>query len=147
MSTKDQPSLGRLVAVHPITPASLQRAVFIAVLSFLFFLAMLFAYYVRQSMGYFLLATAFLVVYLVMMFSIFMQRKSAVSVHERGFRYRNNAVGYGEVGRVSDTGDVILNDRRKIALPTSVVDHDRLVSELRAGVEQANSNPQRDFVS
>ncbi len=57
-------------------PAQLQRAVFIAVLSFLFFLAMMFAYYIRQSALYFLLATAFLIIYLITMVSFVRLRKS-----------------------------------------------------------------------
>ena len=55
---------------HP--PAA---AAFIAVLSFLFFLAMMFAYYIRQSMLYFLLATAFLIVYIITMISLFRLRR------------------------------------------------------------------------
>ncbi|MEO6654613.1 MAG: hypothetical protein ABIO36_00875 [Pyrinomonadaceae bacterium] len=50
-------------------PAQLQRAVFIAVLSFLFFLAMMLVFYIRQSPFYFLLATAFLIIYLITMIS------------------------------------------------------------------------------
>ena len=61
----------------PIAPAQLQRAVFIAVLSFLFFLAMMFAYYIRQSALYFLLASAFLVIYLVTMISFVRLRRKA----------------------------------------------------------------------
>lgn len=60
----------------PISPTQLQRAVFIAVLSFLFFLAMMFAYYIRQSALYFLLATAFLFVYIVTMISFVKLRRS-----------------------------------------------------------------------
>jgi hypothetical protein len=56
-------------------PAVIQRAVFIAVLSFLFFLAMMFAYYIRQSVVYFLLATAFLIVYIVTMISFVRLRR------------------------------------------------------------------------
>lgn len=56
--------------------AQLQRAVFIAVLSFLFFLAMMFAFYLRQSILYFLLATAFLFVYIVTMISFVRLRRS-----------------------------------------------------------------------
>ena len=59
----------------PVSPAHLQRAVFIAVLSFMFFLAMMFAFYIRQSILYFLLATAFLIVYIVTMISILKLRK------------------------------------------------------------------------
>ncbi len=58
-----------------MAPAQTQRAAFIAVLSFLFFLAMMFAYYIRQSMLYFLLATAFLIIYFVMMFSFVRLRR------------------------------------------------------------------------
>ena len=57
------------------SPAQLQRAAFIAVLSFLFFLAMMFTYYLRQSLLYFLLATAFLVVYVITMISLFRLRR------------------------------------------------------------------------
>lgn len=58
-----------------VTPAVLQRAVFIAVLSFLFFLAMMFAFYIRQSMVYFLLATAFLIIYVFTMISFVRLRR------------------------------------------------------------------------
>lgn len=58
------------------SPSQLQRAIFIAVLSFLFFLAMMFAYYIRQSALYFLLATAFLFVYIVTMISFVRLRRS-----------------------------------------------------------------------
>jgi len=61
----------------PLPPAQLQRAVFIAVLSFLFFLTMMFAYYIRQSGLYFLLATAFLIIYLVTMVSFVRLRRKA----------------------------------------------------------------------
>ena len=59
----------------PVAPAHLQRAVFVAVLSFLFFLAMMLMFYIRQSFLYFLLATAFLLVYIVMMISFVRLRR------------------------------------------------------------------------
>jgi membrane protein YdbS with pleckstrin-like domain len=59
-----------------ISPSQLQRAIFIAVLSFLFFLAMMFAYYIRQSALYFLLATAFLLVYIMTMISFVRLRRA-----------------------------------------------------------------------
>lgn len=59
----------------PMQPAQAQRAAFIAVLSFLFFLGMMLAYYLRGSLLYFLLATAFLVVYLFTMISFVRLRK------------------------------------------------------------------------
>jgi len=56
--------------------ARVQRAVLIAVLSFMFFLAMMIAFYVRQSMLYLLLATAFLVVYIFTMISFVRLRRT-----------------------------------------------------------------------
>jgi len=59
----------------PMSSAQVQRAAFVAVLSFMFFLAMMFAFYIRQSMLYFLLATGFLVLYLITMASFLRLRK------------------------------------------------------------------------
>ena len=53
----------------------MQRAAFMAVLSFMFFVAMMFAFYIRQSALYFLLATAFLIIYLLTMISFVRLRR------------------------------------------------------------------------
>ena len=132
MTTPGDRSLGRLIAVHPIAPAVLQRAVFIAVLSFMFFLGTMLAFYLRQNLLYFLLATAFLIVYLVMMLALLVQRKSAVEVCERGLRFKKNAVTFDEIDAVTDTGEITLNDRKKIALPKSVVNFDGLIATVRS---------------
>ena len=63
----------------PIPPAKLQRAVFVALLSFMFFLAMMLMFYLRQSMLYFLLASGFLVLYIVTMISFFRLQKGSKS--------------------------------------------------------------------
>jgi hypothetical protein len=133
----DRRSLGRLVAVHPVAPAAIQRAVFIAVLSFLFFLGMMIAYYVRQDIGYFLLSTAFLIVYLAMMYAIFIQRKSTVELHEKGLRVRKSAIAFQEIESITGEGDIVLTDGQKVQLPKSVVQFDELVASIRR-----NSNPQ-----
>ena len=94
--------LGRLISVHPIAPIYVQRAVFIALLSFLFFAAMMVAFYVRQSLGYFLLATGFLFVYLVTMFSWFSTRKKVVRIFENGFEYRNVRYLWDDLSGISE---------------------------------------------
>jgi hypothetical protein len=58
-----------------ISSANFQRAIFLAVLSFLFFVATMLLYYIRQSMLYFLLATAFLIIYVLTMVSLFKMRR------------------------------------------------------------------------
>jgi hypothetical protein len=124
--------LGRLVAVHGIAPAYLQRAVFIVVLSFLFFLAMMFAYYLRQNLLYFLLASAFLVLYLVTLFSLVMQRRAVAEIFHSGIRYKKLTATWTEIAQVSDDGTVRLVDGRKIVLPRSLNGFDSLVAHVRS---------------
>ena len=117
-----QKQLGRLTATHVIAPAYVQRAVFVAVLSFMFFLGMIFAAYIRPHILYVFLATAFLIVYLITMYSFVMQRKANVEVYENGFRYRKNIVLWGEIKGVSDKGEVSINNGKVIAIPQTISD-------------------------
>jgi Ca2+/Na+ antiporter len=125
-------NLGRLVAVHPIAPIYVQRAVFMAVLSFLFFLAMMFAFYVMQSALYFLLSTAFLIIYLLTMFSFLMQRKKSFEIYENGFRYRKEVALWNELDEVSDNGEIKLKGRKPIIIPQTLSDFDSLVLRLKS---------------
>src|SRR5215468_5745159 len=93
----DQADPGRLLAVHPVASIYVQRAVFIGILSFLFFLATMFAFYLRQNFLYFLLSTAFLIVYLITMFSWFMQRNLAVKIYENGLDCRKRFIKWDEI--------------------------------------------------
>lgn len=123
--------LGRLTATHVIAPAYIQRAVFIAVLSFMFFLAMIFAAYIRPHILYFFLATAFLIVYLITMFSFVMQRKANVEVYENGFRYRKNIVLWNEITEVSENGVVSFGSGKTLTIPSTLNNAGNVVSEIR----------------
>lgn len=133
-------NLGRIVAVHPIAPIYVQRAVFMAVLSFLFFLAMMFAFYVIQSALYFLLSTAFLIVYLLTMFSFLMQRKKSFEVYENGFRYKKESVFWNEIEEVCDGGEIKLKGRKPIIIPQTLSDFDSLVLRLK-NIPRHQSDP------
>ena len=76
--------LGKLESVHPTSPVFLQRALVVIILSFIFFFAMLIAFTLRQHFGYFLLATAFLIVKLFTLFGWLMQRRKEVKIYENG---------------------------------------------------------------
>lgn len=130
--TDSSHDLGKLVAVHPIAPAFVQRAVFIAALSFLFFLTMMFTFYLSQNILYFLLASAFLVLYLVMMFALLMQRRSTVEVYERGLRFKNQPVAWSEIASVAEAGEIELIDSKRVILPRSLSDLDSLVLCIRS---------------
>lgn len=131
MTSTHPKALGKLVAAHPIDPALVQRAVFIAALSFLFFLAMMFAFYLLQNILYFLLASAFLVLYLVMMFALVMQRRSTVEVCENGFRVKKQSIRWTDITSVSDEGTVELASGKSIVLAHSIVEFDGLIDRLR----------------
>jgi cell division protein FtsW (lipid II flippase) len=135
MSTKDHQALGRLTATYVIGAAYVQRAVFTAVLTFMFFLAMIFAAYIRPHILYFFLATAFLIVYLITMFSFVMQRKANVEVYENGLKYRKNVVLWSEINDVSDKGEVSI-DKKRIALPQTISDLAGLVANIRRNVSK-----------
>ena len=65
--------LGRAVSKHPTAAVYVQRAAIVTALSFFFFLGMLLVFYVRQQIVYFVLSTAFLVVYIFTMIGWVMQ--------------------------------------------------------------------------
>lgn len=142
--TESGKSLGKLISVHGIAPVYLQRAVFTVILSFLFFLGMMFAFYLRQSLGYFLLASAFLVVYLITMFSWVLQRKNVVRICEKGIEYRKFSAHWDEIETVRQTGDekqieiTAANNRRTI-IPSSIRDIGEIEAVLRRNVDRARS--------
>ena len=124
---------GRIISTHPIAPMYVQRAVFIAVLSFLFFLGMMVAFYIRQSILYFLLATAFLIVYLVTMFSWFMQRKAVVYVYERGFGFKDRSLGWDEIDSIDYEQKIIVNPKngKPLEFPSTISEPAALVRYIR----------------
>ncbi|MFN6962672.1 MAG: hypothetical protein ACK4S4_02780 [Pyrinomonadaceae bacterium] len=137
--------LGRLLSVHPIAPAYVQRAAFVAVLSFVFFLAMIVGFYVRQNIGYFVLATAFLIVYLATMFGMFSLRRSVVKVYEHGIEYRKFSAKWSDLALheapAGRSGAVRLDledaaRRRRVRLPETVVGADALASAVRSRVRR-----------
>jgi hypothetical protein len=125
--------LGRLIAVHPVAPLYIQRAVMVSLLSFLFFAAMMVAFYIRQSLGYFLLATGFLVIYLITMFSWFTQRRSAVKVYQKGIEFRSHKLAWNEIAAVEQGANVVVTPRsgKPITLPATIAESDALVRHIR----------------
>jgi ABC-type bacteriocin/lantibiotic exporter with double-glycine peptidase domain len=95
-----QPPLGSLTGVYGTSPAFLQRAAVVAVLSFLFFMTTLLIFYVRQQFIYFVLSTAFLVVYIFTMIGWVMQKRNVVSIYENGIVYRKFAARWEDIKSV-----------------------------------------------
>ena len=124
--------LGKPVAVYAMAPAYIQRAFFIVVLSFLFFLAMMVVFYIRQNIMYFLLATAFLIVYLATLFSWFTLRRSVVQIYEGGISFKKQTAVWYEIADVDDKGVISLKDNQKITLPKVLHDFEGVIDVIRS---------------
>lgn len=94
-------NLGKLHNSYGIAPVFLQRAAIVAILAFVFFLLMMLAFSVWKSIGYFLLATAFLVVEFFTLSGWIMQKRAAVLLYEKGFTYKKFAGLWDEIESVS----------------------------------------------
>ncbi len=123
--------LGRTVATYGISPAALQRAVFVVILSFMFFLAMMFTYYIRQSVVYFMLASAFLVIYLITLFSWVMMRRSVVTLYDNGISFKGRRVAWDDITAIDHSGSIRLSSGKTLNLPGSVDRLQQLISVVR----------------
>ncbi|MFZ1700740.1 MAG: hypothetical protein WBO10_03515 [Pyrinomonadaceae bacterium] len=128
---------GKLTSVHVIESASVQRAVFVTVLAFAFFLAMMVVYYLRQNLVFFVLASAFLVVYLAMMFSLIMLRRSAVEVYENGINLRKRYTAWGDIVAISEDGVVSVNGGKDITLPSALIERKRLIEFIGSKISRS----------
>ncbi len=125
---------GKLVATHGTAPAFIQRAAIIAILSFLFFLAMLVAFLARQQFGYLVLAAAFLVLNIFTLIGFILQRQKAVSIFDNGLRYRKAAAKWPDVVSVDDVENglsIVKTDGSVIKIPRSIDGLGRLNSLIR----------------
>lgn len=122
-------NLGKLESVHEISPVFLQRAIIVAVLAFIFFLAMLFAFYIRQNIGYFLLSTAFLIVYILTMFGWIMLRKNVLKIYEGGISYKKFTARWEEIEAIST------NDKKNYEI-RKVTGEKIILTDAIQGIEQ-----------
>lgn len=127
-------SLGKLIAVHGLSPAHIQRAVFITVLSFVFFLGTMVAYYVRQELLFFLLASAFLMVYIITLFSWIAQRKTVLEIFEKGVAYRKFSAKWDEIAEVKSDGTIVLKDNKQIAVSSAIHELGRAISYIKSRI-------------
>jgi hypothetical protein len=118
--------LGKLLSVHGASPVYMQRAVIVAVLSFIFFLAMLVVFSFRRQMGYFILAAAFLVVELFTLLGLFNQKRNILEIRERGIKYKKKSINWDEIDSLTAGNDggleITLKDRSKVLVPPSLFD-------------------------
>jgi hypothetical protein len=110
-----------------------QRAAIVAVLAFIFFLAMLAAFSYRQNIGYFVLASAFLVVEIFTLMGLFTQRRNVLQIFEKGLCYKNQCRGWSEIGSLTPGKaglKLVLKDGTEITLPNTLQEFDHAARHI-----------------
>lgn len=130
-------SLGKLQAVYPLSPVYTQRAVIVGGLALAFFAAMLFAFSIRQNIGYLLLAIAFLFVEIATLFSWVAQRKTILKMFENGFIYKKQVCRWDEIASTEFAKEKDFLGKPKIKLVVEKTSGEKiLLSEMIENVEQ-----------
>ncbi|MGI8469973.1 MAG: hypothetical protein ACR2N3_16155 [Pyrinomonadaceae bacterium] len=122
--TERENELGKLQAVYGTSPALLQRAAIVAVLSFVFFLAMLFAYSLTRKFIFFMLGTAFLIVEFLVLFGWQSLRRGEFKFFENGFEFKKQSYLWDEIKSAAANGNgkqkggykIEMRDGREIVL-------------------------------
>jgi len=135
--------LGKIIGVYGIAPAFLQRAVIVAVLSFLFFMITMVMFSMWRNFLYFFLSTAFLIVYLATMFGWLMMRKNVLKIYENGLTYRKFTARWDEIESVetNEKGaklnfEIRKKKGEKIALTESIFGVEQAVKIIEANVNR-----------
>ena len=135
MSRPTKKALGPLVSSHGISPVFLQRAAIIAIVSFLFFLATLAYFYIQQQLIYFVLSSAFLVVYIFTMVSWVFQKRNIVSIYENGIARRKFITTWDEIKSVTAEADsgitIVKSDGESLTIPKTTADIGRIAMLVR----------------
>ncbi len=130
--------IGKLIRVHSVSAASVQRAAIVAVISFIFFLVMLFVFYIRAQFGYFMLSSAFLVVYLFTMVGLWLQKRNVLNVYENGLSYRGTTLRWNDIDgfETDDRGAIaiIVKKGERLRIPSSLVGLDDVGRIIRSNV-------------
>lgn len=135
MSRLTKTALGPLVSSHGISPVFLQRAAIIAILSFVFFLITLAFFYLQQQLMYFVLSSAFLVIYIFTMVGWMFQKRNVVSIHENGIARRKFVTTWDEIKSVTaEAGSgitIVKSDGESLTIPKTTADIGRIAVLIR----------------
>jgi len=98
-------------------------------------MAMLVVFYIRQQIFYFVLSTAFLIVYIFTMIGWVMQRRNTVSIYENGIGHRSFTAAWDEIQSVktdAKTGITIVKSNGQSAtIGKSIAGIDQIAIAIR----------------
>ena len=130
MIPSKQKDLGSVVSVHGTSGVFLQRGAIVTILSFFFFMAMLVVFYVRQQVIYFVLSTAFLIVYIFTLIGWVMQRRNTVSIYENGIGHRSFVAAWDEIQSVKADPKagitIVKTNGASVTIPKTIADVDQI---------------------
>lgn len=131
-------ALGKIVSIHGVEPALVQRAAIVALLAFIFFLAMLVGFSIRQNLGYFVLSCAFLVVEIFTLMGLFAHRRNVLQIFEKGLCYKKECRGWSEIGSITPEKagiKVLCNDGTEIIIPNTLQHIDHAIKTIKGSVD------------
>ena len=102
---------------------------------------MLVVFYLRQQIGYFLLSTAFLVVYVFTLIGWLIQKRNVVDVHENGLKYKKFNAAWVQIQSIKADAEGLLltiSKNEKTLIPSSVSGFDSVVLAAKQGVEKGS---------
>jgi ABC-type bacteriocin/lantibiotic exporter with double-glycine peptidase domain len=131
----DRTDLGPHISSHGTSPVFLQRAVIVAILSFVFFIITLLFFYIQQELMFFVMSTAFLVIYILTMISWVMQKRNTVSIYANGIAYRKFSSTWDEIKSVAaDTRSgitIVKLDGERAVIGRSISGVNEIASTIR----------------
>jgi hypothetical protein len=136
-------NLGKIVSIHGVQPALVQRAAIVAVLAFVFFLAMMAVFSYRQNLGYFILASAFLVVEIFTLMGLFAQRRNVLQIFEKGLCYKKQCRGWGEIASMTleKAGiKITCTDGTETVIPNTLQHFDHAVNVISGSVNSKTAD-------
>ncbi len=99
---------------------------------------MMFAFYFFQNFVYFLLASAFLLVYIVTLTSWLMQRRNLVKIYENGIEFRKHSYFWTDIETIAAGEprglDVKLKQGGKFTIPDNISHLDEIVRSVKRHV-------------
>jgi ABC-type bacteriocin/lantibiotic exporter with double-glycine peptidase domain len=135
MSRPNKKALGALISAHGTSPVFLQRAAIVAILSFLFFLITLIFFYLQQEMMYFILSSAFLVIYIFTMIGWVLQKRNVISVYEKGISKRQFIATWEEIQSVkaeTESGiTIVKTNGESLEIPKTTADIGKIAVLIR----------------
>ncbi len=136
MSNSD---LGKLISVHCVSAALLQRSVIVILISLFFALAMFVGFLITRKFVLLLLAVAFFAINILTLFSLIARRKKDFRLYEQGFTFNKMSRRFVEIADLKvknkSSGEILTTSGEKIALTEAIADVAEIIKIIEAKIK------------